>query len=194
MRGEDVRRSGVWKLAWVGVRLFLGVVFFTGGMSKLVPFPGVMGPVWLEEALDPHGLGSFARFVAWAELTIGALLFSRRFATIGAVMMVPLVVNILAVVASMGWQGTPAVVAGFLVLNLYLLWYDRDRLLPLVADGSGAPPHGPWRADLPAALGIALCLAGPPLHGVHPVVGYAAIAGGLVGLAITPLYHRTPLD
>ena len=174
----------------MGARFFLGVMFFTGGMSKLIPFPGVMGPVWLEEVLQPHGLGPYARFVAWSELLIGVLLFSRRFATIGAVMMVPLIVNILAVVTSMEWRGTPYVVSGFLVMNVYLIWYDRDRLLTLVTDGTRGPAYGSWTPDTPAVVGIALSLAGPHLYGIHPVIGYGAIGLGLLGLLATPLLHR----
>lgn len=185
-----MNKTGIWKLGWLWARFFLGVMFFTGGMSKLIPFPGIMGPVWLEEVLQPHGLGDYARFIAWSELLIGVMLFSRRFATIGAVMMVPLVVNILAVVTSMEWRGTPYVVSGFLVINLYLLWYDRDRLLTLLTDGPGGPAYGPWVTDAPAVLGIGLCLAGPALHAVHPVLGYAAIGLGLFGLVVTPFFHR----
>jgi hypothetical protein len=166
-------------------------MFFCGGMSKLIPFPGIMGPVWLEEALQPYDLGGYARFIAWAETFIGVLLFSRRFATIGAIMLVPLLVNILAVVTSMGWQGTPYVVSGFVVMNAYLLWYDRDRLFPLFTDSAGGPEHGSWGPDLPAVLGIALCLMGPLLHGVTPWLGYGSIILGLAGLTVTPLFHRS---
>jgi len=41
-------RSRILSFAIVANRLFLGAIFLTGGMSKLIPFPGVMGPVWLE--------------------------------------------------------------------------------------------------------------------------------------------------
>jgi len=189
--GMDVNRSGIWKFAWVGARVFLGVMFFSGGIGKLIPFPGIMGPVWLEDVLRPYDLGAYARFIAWAEALIGVLLFSRRFATIGAIMMVPLLVNILAVVISMGWRGTPYVVGGFLTMNVYLLWYDRDRLLPLFTDGRGGPPFGGWLPDLPAVLGILLCLAGPPLHAIAPLLGYGSIVLGLAALTSTPLFHQS---
>ncbi|MCB0786159.1 MAG: hypothetical protein KDC02_18365, partial [Flavobacteriales bacterium] len=50
--------------------LFLGLVFLGGGMSKLFAahaFPGLMGPVWLEEALEPHGLALYGHFIAWSQ-------------------------------------------------------------------------------------------------------------------------------
>ncbi len=186
-----MNRSGIWKFGWVGARLFLGVMFFSGGVSKLIPFPGIMGPVWLEEVLQPYDLGAYARFIAWGEALIGVLLFSRRFATIGAIMMVPLLVNILAVVISMDWRGTPYVVSGFLVMNVYLLWYDRDRLFPLVTDGGGGPSYGSWLPDVPAVVGIILCLVGPPLYAVAPILGYGSIVLGLAALSATPLFHHS---
>jgi hypothetical protein len=189
-----LNRSGIWKFGWVAARAFLGIMFFTGGMSKLIPFPGIMGPVWLEEVLQPHGLGPYARFIAWSELFIAVLLFSRRFATVGAVMMVPLLVNIFAVVTSMEWRGTPYVVAGFIVMNVYLLWYERDRLLTLVSDGFGGPAFGPWGRDMPAVVGILACLAGPPLHALHPVLGYVTIGLGLLALAVTPRLHGRAVE
>lgn len=139
------------KLLWLvefGSRWFLGLIMFSGGMSKLMPFPGVMGPVWLEEALEPHGLGLYARFIAYSEAIIGASLFFRKTSVLGAIMMVPLLINILMVTISLQWRGTPWVVSFFLVNNLYLLvhYFDRwksvwtaiDNPLPVpsVQDGS----------------------------------------------------------
>lgn len=185
----------LWRAAEMAARLFLGVMFFTGGMSKLVPFPGIMGPVWLEEALEPHGLAMFARFVAWSELLIGALLFSRRLAVIGAVMMVPLLVNIFMVTVSLGWQGTPYVVAVFLSANAVLLWVYRGRLLTLVQDRKptdepGTPAFGPWRDEAPALAGVLLCLAGPLCHAISALAGYLVIGAGLLLLAAAPAVRR----
>ena len=57
---------------------FLGMIFVCGGFSKLMPFPGVMGPIWLEERLAPYDLATFARFIAWSEAAIGLLLLFRK--------------------------------------------------------------------------------------------------------------------
>lgn len=147
--------------------------------------------MWLEDALTPHGLGDFARFVAWAEAAIGALLFSRRFAVVGAIMLVPMVVNILAVTTSMDWRGTPYVVSGFLAFNLWLLFYERNRLWPLVTDGTApAVRFGPWGHDAPAVLGTILVLAGVPVYALAGWAGYATIAAGFLLLCMTPVWRR----
>ena len=75
------------------IRVFLGLIFFGAGMSKLYfehKFPGIIGPVWLEDELTQYGLGMYARFIACAQVITGLLLFSQRFATLGALLLFPI--------------------------------------------------------------------------------------------------------
>jgi uncharacterized membrane protein YphA (DoxX/SURF4 family) len=125
------------KFAVIGTRIFLGLIFFSSGLAKLTHglTPGLIGPVWLEERLAQYGLGLWAQFVAVSQVLIGALLLSQRFATLGAVMLVPMLTNILVITISLKWRGTPYVNAVLLVMNLFLLWADREHLKPLVAGG-----------------------------------------------------------
>jgi uncharacterized membrane protein YphA (DoxX/SURF4 family) len=122
------------KFLVIATRVFLGIIFFSSGLAKLTHglTPGVIGPVWLEERLAQYGLSMWAQFVAWSQVLIGALLLSQRFATLGAVMLVPMLTNILVVTISLQWRGTPYVNAVLLAMNLFLLWADRERLKPLV--------------------------------------------------------------
>ena len=122
------------RIAVIGTRVFLGLIFFSAGLGKLTHglTPGLIGPIWLEERLAQYGLSLWAQFVAWSQLLIGALLLSQRFALLGAVMLVPMLVNILVVTISLQWRGTPYVNAVLLAMNLFLLWVDRERLKPLV--------------------------------------------------------------
>ena len=41
--GAVARPHFIWRFGYRGCAIFLGLIFFTGGMSKLMPFPGVMG-------------------------------------------------------------------------------------------------------------------------------------------------------
>lgn len=52
--------------------------------------------------------------MAWSQV-LGALLLSQRFATLGAVMLVPMLANILVITISLQWRGTPYVNAVLLV-------------------------------------------------------------------------------
>lgn len=120
----------------VGTRLFLGLIFFTSGMGKLTHgnFPGIIGPVWLEERLAEYGLSLFARFVAYSQVLVGLLLLSQRFATLGAVMLFPMLMSIFVVTVSLQWRGTPYVNAFFLFLNAGLLIADFHKLKFLLTD------------------------------------------------------------
>lgn len=119
------------------IRVFLGLIFFGAGMSKLYfdhSFPGIIGPVWLEERLAEHGLGMYARFIALSQVIAGLLLLTQRFATLGAIITFPLILNILMVTVSMNWTGTQYINAFLLLLNVWLLLYDYHKLKFLLTD------------------------------------------------------------
>ncbi|MDX1908670.1 MAG: hypothetical protein SF053_16660 [Bacteroidia bacterium] len=115
--------------------VFLGLIFFSSGMGKLYAghaFPGIIGPVWLEEVLVQYGLGLLGQFIGWSQVVTGFLLLTLRFRLAGAVMLVPMLANILIVTISLHWQGTPWIVGCLLGFNIALLWADRTLLLPLL--------------------------------------------------------------
>lgn len=125
------------------IRWFLGMLFLISGIAKLLPgFPNSMGPNNLELVLEPHGLGPLGRFVAVGEVAIGFLLLTRRFATLGAVALGPMLIGILVTVTSLKWVGTPYVVSGLLVMDIVLLVYDHPKLLPLISERGANVPIG----------------------------------------------------
>ncbi len=122
--------------------IFLGLTFFGAGMAKLYfehRYFGWIGPVWLEEKLEPYQLGMYARFIAYAQVIIGYLMFTLRFRLLGAIMAIPLIVNILMITISQNWSGTPYVLAVLLAMNLYLIIMEGKWLLPLVGVGANRP-------------------------------------------------------
>lgn len=169
----------------VGTRIFLGLIFFTSGMGKLTHggFVGLIGPVWLEERLAQYGLGMWAVFVAWSQVTIGLLLLSQRFAVFGAIMLVPMIANIFVITVSMKWPGTPYVNAVFMAMNALLLWSERHRLKLLFIDDDQAVRNivvkrRNVQADLWCVAGIVVALIAPTLYRVHKGLPYTfAIAG-----------------
>ncbi|MCX2741521.1 DoxX family membrane protein [Pontibacter anaerobius] len=115
------------------IRVFLGYIFLSAGVCKLTHgnFGQIIGPPWLEERLAAYGLGLFAQVVAVSQVVCGALLLSQRFSLLGAIMLVPMNVAILAVTVSQQWVGTPVVNTFLLLLNLWLLAmaYPKFRFL-----------------------------------------------------------------
>lgn len=96
----------------------------------------MIGPGWLFEELAKFELLPFAIFIALAEVIIGYLLLIRRYSTLGAVMLFPMISNILIIVMSLHWQGTPVIDGIFLGMNIHLLYMDRDKLFPLLGISS----------------------------------------------------------
>lgn len=132
-------------------------------------------PMSLEAIVAPYGLGLWGRFVAWAQLVIGLLLLSQRFATLGGVMLVPMLVNILFVTISLGFVGTPYLVAFLLAMNLTLLAAEYGKFKFMLFDNGADIPDVPlrrenWKLDLLWAFGMALCLAAGAFQSIRPLM------------------------
>lgn len=172
------------------LRLFLGAIFFTSGMGKLThgDFFGLIGPVWLADKLAPYGLGLWATFVGWCQVFIGLLLLSQRFATLGAVMLVPMLTNIFVITVSLQWRGTPYVNAMLLAMNAALLVADWPKLRPIVADEGTVWPRTRSTPDplvtRIAIAGIAVGLLAPAVHSLHRVATFTLAGASMVLLAI----------
>ncbi len=183
--------SRFWNFAVISTRIFLGLIFFSSGMGKLMPFPGIIGPVWLIERLAEYDLALYGHFIAYSQVTIGLLLLSQRFATLGAVMCFPLILNILMVTISMHWRGTPYILAVFLLMNIFLLIADYHRLkfilFPRSPELKKQPLRRPHlRQDLLTLAGMGLLLLSPVIYGVW--AGAAYLTAGL-GLLCLPLAY-----
>jgi hypothetical protein len=160
-----------------GISVFLGLIFFTAGMAKLFlehKFPGLIGPVWLEERLAKFDLGLFARFIAYSQVFVGFVLLTLRYRTLGAIMMLPVLLNIFMVTVSQNWRGTPYVLLFFLVLNLFLLLVEAPKLLHLLGYRSGymAPPTSPFMYALLWVIGFGCALASIPLSAIQLWLAY----------------------
>lgn len=118
--------------------VFLGMLFLTSGMGKLYAdhrFPGLMGPVWLEDRLAEYGLSFFARFIAYAQVVTGYLMTTWSFRRLGSLLLAPMLVNIFVLTISLEWRGTPYVVGFFILQLAQIFWYDRGQYLHLVMGG-----------------------------------------------------------
>ena len=111
---------------------FLGLIFITAGISKITTLPGLIGPVHLIDELAKHDLELYGKFIAASQMVIGFLLLTNRFRLIGSIMLVPMLLNILTVVISLNWNGTPYVVSFLFLINLSLLVLEWHKLKVLI--------------------------------------------------------------
>jgi uncharacterized membrane protein YphA (DoxX/SURF4 family) len=173
-------------------RVFLGLIFFTAGMAKLFAdhkFPGLIGPVWLEERLAEHNLGLYARFIAWSQVIAGLTLLSQRFATLGAILTFPIILNIWIVTVSLEWQGTPYVNFVLILINLHLLIADYPKLKFILSQNVEELKTIPLKrrsakADAFWVLGVLLILLAILLSNWSLTFGYAVVVGGFLMMII----------
>ena len=182
----------------ISIRVFLGLIFFTAGMSKLYfehQFPGIIGPVWLEERLAEHDLGMYARFIAGSQIIAGLLLFTQRFATLGAILTFPIILNIFMVTVSMGWRGTPYVNFFLLSLNAWLLAYDYHKLKFILTDKveqlkSQSLERKNKKADGIWALSVLAILLSVPLSYLNTVAAWALCGAAVLAIIANQLMAR----
>ena len=142
----------------VNVRVLLAVAFVPSGFVKIMGEPFTTLPV-----SDPVGYffaGFFSahayyRFIGVAQWVAGGLLLIPRTATLGAVLYLPIIVNIVAVTVAFGpaFAGTRVITGAMLLANVYLLFWDWDRwkhILPVAAPAQAR--HG----NVITALGLML--------------------------------------
>lgn len=179
-------------------RIVLGFILLGAGMSKLYEnhaFPGIIGPVWLEDELAKYGLGLFARFVAFSQVIAGGLLITQRFATLGAILSFPMLLCILMVTISLEWQGTPYVNAVFLSMNVYLLIYDYHKLKFIISDHSTdtkaiTSVRGDRTGDLLWALAFVLILLSIPLSYLHLTFAWILVASCFIFIGYLQLFRK----
>jgi|APTNR8051073442_1049403.scaffolds.fasta_scaffold02334_8 hypothetical protein len=192
-------RAAHWRdTALAALRYTLGLILLLAGAEKLIRLPDIIGPHYLIDELAKYGLGLLGQFIAAAQVGIGFLLFSQRFALIGAIMALPMFANIFIVTVSLQWRGTPTEVAFFLFLNIVLLAADWPRLKWLLADKPAdldrlkTTPLARRRPRADALLlGLLLVLLAATVFG-GPYASAArlvAVGGILIALAAT-LYFR----
>jgi hypothetical protein len=182
-------RAGGWlrKLYVGGSRLLLGALMLGGGLYKLSDnhIRGLMGPPMNHAFLAKYGLEIFGQFIGVAQLVIGLLLLTGRFALLGALMLVPMWLNIVMLTWSQHWTGTPYLTTGFLILTLGLLLHDYERLKYLLYPPAHPeilrvePPRtGPLGAELLWWLGLAVVVGGSLLYPVSLAVMEGTMLAG----------------
>lgn len=115
-----------------GAFVFSSVVKIEGG--RFTNLNGINEPInspWhLFETLYPSGL--YWKFLGISQMCAGMLLMTHRFATLGAVIFLPISLNICVITFSYYFSGTPVITTLIVIANLFLLLWDYKKLLFLV--------------------------------------------------------------
>ena len=138
-------------------RVLLALAFLPSGLTKALGHRFTTLPV-----TDPVGYffdgffsaAGYYRFVGFAQLTAALLLLLPWTATLGALLYLPIIVNIFVITVSVNFGGTIVVTGMMLLANIYLLCWDYDRLKDLLPR-----PVGKRQLGLLSTLGLGISAA-----------------------------------
>lgn len=169
-----------WLVRFTAVtRLSIALGFIPSGLKK------VMGERFTSLPItDPVGFFFEAfyrnqfwyRSVGWLQVIAALLLIFPRTAHIGALLFLPIIVNIWFITVGVHFAGTWVLTTFMLLANLWLLAWEYDRLAALLAIRSARAPH--WREG---------SLAWAAAFGGFAVVCYAGLLAVNAGLVRTTI-------
>ncbi|MGC4100983.1 hypothetical protein [Ferruginibacter sp.] len=111
-------------------RIALAVGFVPSGIVKIMGerFTGLPASHPLGHYFDAlFQTGYYYTFIGVAQLLIALLLIIPRTALLGAILYLPVILNICVLAYATRFEGT-RITTLMLLANLYLLWWDYDRL------------------------------------------------------------------
>ena len=76
--------------------------------------------------------GFYYEFIGWSQLIAAILLLFPRTAHLGALLFLPIIVNIAVLTTSVGFQGTWIITILMSLSATYLVCWDYDRLKPII--------------------------------------------------------------
>jgi len=76
--------------------------------------------------------GLYWQFIGWAQLLAGFFLMTQRYAKLGAVLNLPIILNVFVITISMEFGGTPVITGLMLLANLLLIVWHWGELRSLV--------------------------------------------------------------
>ncbi len=126
----------IFKLLNWSIRILFFLGFLPSGLKKLLgerfTILGVDTPVgFFFEAL--YRTGFYWNFLGLIQLIAGLLLLIPKTTFFGALLYLPIIINIFIIVVSMHFTGTPYVVGLMLLANLYLLFWDYKKMKGVVS-------------------------------------------------------------
>jgi uncharacterized membrane protein YphA (DoxX/SURF4 family) len=139
-------------LGIVNLRLLLGFAFVPAGIKKLLdqPFTDPENVGRFHDFLDAfHATGWFYQFVGTMQLAIAVLLMTQRFATIGALLALPILSAILAFCWSTQVYPTAIVVTLMFLGTLVLVAWDYPKWRGIFATDDREHEHRIPRLEAP---------------------------------------------
>jgi hypothetical protein len=188
------------------VRVLLAVGFIPPSLKKIMgqPFTSLpdSNPVGAYfSAL--YNTGFYYEFIGWSQMIAAVLLLIPRTAHIGALMFLPIIVNIAVLTSSVGFKGTWVITILMSLAAAWLTVWEYDRLKPIVYfTRSERPRKFPYQlALMPIGFAIGGAAIGAAWHliGLGNFPNYLFISsilmlgGAIFGVLVAVHYQFMPV-
>lgn len=132
---SKLRNNRTLNLMIIGIRFLVGFAFIPSGLTKLLGERftniGTDNPIgYYFEAM--YRTGFYWEFLGFCQLLTALLLFTQRFATLGALMFFGIILNICILTISMHFTGTWVITSLMLFAALVLVAWDWNKLKPIL--------------------------------------------------------------
>lgn len=116
-------------------RVLLAIGFIPPSIAKIInqPFTSLPDSNPVGHYFNAlYQTGFYYQFIGWGQLIAAILLLIPRTSHIGALMFLPIIVNIAVLTASVGFKGTWVITISMSLAAAYLTAWEYDRLKPIV--------------------------------------------------------------
>lgn len=140
---ESLRRNPFANWFVINLRFFIAYGFIPSGIKKIfgTPFanPGQQGAFM--EYLDAlHATGFYYEMIGWAQVIAAILLITQRFATLGAVIFLPIIFNIMVLTMSTIGSLTPLIACLMFLGIVFLLFWDYYKWINIFSNDNKLMP------------------------------------------------------
>lgn len=142
---DYLRSKHAFTLFVIYLRYLIGGAFVYAGFGKAmggrfmppgslqIPAEGMEIDVFFEAL---YRTGIWWKFLGWGQVIAGLLLVTQRWSTLGAILFLPVSLNVFMITISMDFHGTPLLTGLILLANIGLLVWDYEKLRLLLLPNS----------------------------------------------------------
>ena len=132
---DKLRTFLFFKLMTIYLRYLIGFAFVFASIVKIqgkrfTQIPATEPIGYFFEAM--YSTGMYWNFLGWGQFISGALLMTQRFSTVGAMVFLPVILNVFMITHSIDFgSGTPLVTTLMLLGTIYLIAWDYKKWIIL---------------------------------------------------------------
>jgi hypothetical protein len=187
-------------------RCLLAVGFIPPSIPKILGVPFTTLPESTDIGYFFNALlksGFYYQFIGWSQVTAAILLLIPRTAHLGALLFLPIIVNITVLTISLGFAGTWVITILMSIANVFLVAWEYDRLKPVILGMRIGRPRRfrfQWLA-IPAFFGVGGAVMGALFWSLGlgnfanyvAVSGFLALVGAVFGSVVAVHYRFMPV-